>query len=162
MKTLPSSCGCFEILVSDEDFEFLSQWTWYVSAKDSVPFGVHTGCGKQAKRLSHEILKRRGILFTGVVDHKDRNHLNNQFENLRPATRSQNQMNRGVYASSSTGYKGVSYHSARNKYVAMIKASGQNYFLGRFIDPKEAAKAYDRAAKKFFGEFAVLNFPEST
>lgn len=104
--------------------------------------------------MSHEILKRRGIIFTDQVDHKDRNPLNNQFENLRPATASQNLANRGKYKTNTSGYKGVSY----NKQKALYQVRVQRNHIGYFINVMDAARAYDRAAKRIFGEFAALNF----
>ena len=57
--------------------------------------------------------------------------------------------------------KGVHYFNGRNKnkWMARIQVDGKRLFLGYFKFPKEAAKTYDIAAKKYFGEFARLNFP---
>lgn len=81
------------------------------------------------------------------------------YENLQPAAREQNNINQGLRRDNSTGYKGVSFDSRRNKYAAGISFRGTNYHLGYFISPETAAKAYDKAAKRLFGEFAFLNFP---
>lgn len=59
-----------------------------------------------------------------------------------------------------SGYKGVSYNK-RDKYQAKIKFNKQIH-IGYFEDPIRAAKAYDAKALELFGEFAQLNFPEST
>lgn len=159
MKILISSNG-YEIQVSDEDFEFLSHWSWFVHERFGNPHNVlRTGRGKYFG-LGHEVLKRRGIKFKGQIDHKDRNILNGQFENLSPATASQNQANQGIDSRNSTGYKGVSWDKINNKYRAIIQIQGCVIRLGRFTDPVEAAKAYDKEAKRLFGAFAFLNFPE--
>lgn len=93
------------------------------------------------------------------VDHIDRNTLNNQRANLRTAIRSQNRANsrnaprvmRGVR------FKGVVWHPIRDTWVAQLTNKGKTYYLGSFVDPTEAAKAYDSAALKHFGEFARTN-----
>lgn len=96
----------------------------------------------------------------GIIDHKDRNTLNNQEHNLRKCTHQQNHGNMPKYKNNTSGYKGVSFDVWSNKYQAYIKKDGRKKSLGRFKDPVEAAKAYDKAAKEVFGEFAMLNFPE--
>ena len=91
------------------------------------------------------------------LDHIDRNPLNNQLSNLRPATHAQNGMNKGLRTDSTTGYKGVSWDQSRKKYAADIKVNGKRLRLGRFNTAFEAAKAYDTAALKHCGEFATTN-----
>ena len=55
------------------------------------------------------------------------------------------------------GYKGVHWETAKARWVASIGVNGRTYRLGRFKTPEEAAMAYNWAALRFFGEFAVLN-----
>jgi len=95
------------------------------------------------------------------IDHKDRNTLNNQKENLRFCTRTQNQANR-VDKKNSTGYKGVSIMKDRHKkYKAEIQVNNRRITIGYFYSAKEAGKAYNKAALKYFGEFALLNTIEN-
>lgn len=91
------------------------------------------------------------------VDHRDRDGLHNWRENLRVCTHAQNSMNRGP--SSVTGFKGVRLYGSK-KYIAQIKFRKKFFHLGIFTEAEEAARAYDAAAKKFFGDFAWLNFPD--
>ena len=79
---------------------------------------------------------------------------NNQLFNLRPATNSQNQMNRNATINSKTGIKGVSYDKTRGKYVAQITTNGKGTNLGRYYTAKEASEVREQASLKYHGEFA--------
>lgn len=91
------------------------------------------------------------------VDHRDHNGLNNKRSNLRVATNGQNQANRRTSAQ----YRGI-FKDRSGKWVARIRQPvGKREYLGYFSDPEEAARAYDRAAVRIHGEFALLNFPQA-
>ena len=91
----------------------------------------------------------------GQVDHKNRNGLDNQHHNLRLATHQQ-QMANSDREPRGAGYRGVRRHY--NRFVARMTHNRKDVYLGSFRTAVEAAKSYDRAALKAFGEFAVLNF----
>ena len=94
-----------------------------------------------------------------VVDHINRNGLDNRRANLRLATVAQNAWN-AKKRNSRSGYKGVHYDKNKNRWRAAIVCNGQRTHLGYFKDKHQAAKAYDTAAKTLHGEFAALNFPK--
>lgn len=98
-----------------------------------------------------------------VVDHINHDTLDNRRQNLRIATAHQNTMNRRSSRNSVSQYKGVSYCKAAkddDKWVASIRSEGTMKYLGRFSTEADAAMAYDQAARRQFGEFALLNFPD--
>lgn len=103
------------------------------------------------------ILERMGFKDFAQPDHINRNRLDNRRCNLRPVTLSQNNCNRGIPSNNTSGYKGVWFDKCRGKWRGDIRVSGKKISLGYHDDPKEAVKAYNEAALKYHGEFAVLN-----
>jgi len=94
-----------------------------------------------------------------VVDHIDRNGLNNKRSNLRICTPRQNSYNR-IGKETPSKYKGVRWKKSRNRWVAQIKHYNKAMQVGSFDNQIDAAKAYDKKAKELFKEFAYLNFPD--
>lgn len=92
------------------------------------------------------------------MDHIDGNGLNCCKSNLRICTQSQNNANSRT--KKLKGFKGTIRGKGDRKWYAMITKDYVRYHLGGFQTEEEAARAYDAAAKKLFGEFARLNFPE--
>jgi len=87
------------------------------------------------------------------LDHISRIRSDNRISNLREATRSQNMANSSVSRASTSGVKGVSWHKNIKRWVAKITYDWKTYNLGTFHTKEEAAEAYEKATKQFFGEF---------
>lgn len=113
-------------------------------------FGVN-GRSYRAHRLIW--LYMTGKWPTYFIDHKDGNHLNNRWENLREATPQQNVRNQRK-GKGTNRLKGASFDTARKLWFSSIKLNGKTIALGRFQTDVEAHKAYVAAAQKYFGEFA--------
>ena len=95
---------------------------------------------------------------TEIVDHINGNIYDNRRENLRIGNKSDNGSNlRHLPIHNTSGFKGVHYDKVNHKWRARIQVNGKHIHLGRFKDKIEAAKAYDEAAIKYFGEFACTN-----
>ena len=95
------------------------------------------------------------------VDHGDDNGLNNQRNNIRICTNSQNlQKARKKKGKASSKYKGVHFVEMTKKWKATITTNYKFYYLGCFKTEKEAAIAYNKAAKKYYKDFARLNIIE--
>jgi hypothetical protein len=146
-------------LVDDEDFDYLNQWKWHVL---KCKYSYYVIRSEQRNNKVTYILMHR-IITNAIkekeVDHIDLNGLNNQKINLRVCSRQENRWNRRPYGK----YKYTGVHSTTNKYgskyiVASIRKNGKSIYLGIFKTEEEAARAYDKKAKEFYGEFANLNF----
>ncbi|MGA2636598.1 HNH endonuclease [Methylocella sp.] len=88
------------------------------------------------------------------TDHENLDRADNRWVNIRPATNSQNQANRGVRKNNKLGVKSVSLDKRSGKYRARIRVSGKQYTLLTSADPEMCAFAYELAAMVAFGEFA--------
>jgi len=163
MKTIELTQG-YEALVDDADFEWVSahKWCANVDRRRGKVYAYRKTHGAHNKRkslyLHREIL---GVTDPKVrVDHDDGNGLNNQRYNIRICSTRQNSMNQKKRRDGfSSRYKGVCWHKRDKKFYAAIKINGRSKFLGRFDSERDAAKAYDAAAREHFGDFAVCNFP---
>lgn len=135
--------------VDDEDFEKLIKLNW----------SLRTLHGDQIYSTTDQIPIGSFILnnYEDIIDHRDRNVYNNQKENLRPCTQSQNRQNSSIRSDNTSGYKGVTWVKRDLIWKAQIFCNHRNIFLGNFKDKNKAAIAYNKAAINYFGEFAVLN-----
>lgn len=147
-------------LVDDEDFEKLNQYEWHVQyhKKTKKYYAVRTATiyGKRCNTQMHRFIL--GLIDPKVQgDHLDGNGLNNQRENLRVATNQQNSFNMKKRLSCSSQYKGVCWNKFHQKWHSKIMVNRKIENLGYFDDEIKAAIAYNKAAERIFGQFALLN-----
>ena len=153
-----------KILVDECDFDFLNKYTWHTSN------GYARALVNGKMTLRHRLimgLKDSKIL----IDHRNRNRIDNRKENLRICSYSENQKNKKP--SGKSQYLGVSIHSQKRKYInknneiviyytkpkfiVHIKINGKYKHLGLFKNEIEAALTYNKFALYYHGEFANIN-----
>lgn len=150
-------------IVDAGDYDLASAHRWHVREKVRPagnrwgPWAVTTVTAEDGRPLA--IAMHTLITGWALVDHANRNGLDNRRVNLRPATVAQNRRNSGPNHGTSSRFKGVTWHKANGKWQASIKIDRKNHYLGIFASEQEAARTYDAAARQAFGEFAYLNFP---
>jgi len=92
-----------------------------------------------------------------MIDHIDGSGINNTKKNLRFCTYLQNARNRKPGKDSASKYIGVCWHKKNKRWVASIHPNRESKYLGCYKSEKEAAGVYNKAALKYYGEFARLN-----
>lgn len=161
MKELPIRGGV--ALLDDEDFERIAQRTWRVQRKRSgVSYAVsdERTDTKIVKYLMHREVLKFNFEDGKMIDHIDRNGLNNQKQNLRLTSHVDNLQNHpGHVNKRRSKYKGLHWDGQRNKWRVRFRYNNVVYNLGRFDIEEDAAREYDKMIKSLAREFAYLNFP---
>ena len=153
-------------LVDDADYDWLMRWKWQALKQPRATMEPHwvaiRGEGpRRAYRqlyMHRELARRWGWPNSPQLDHQDRNGLNNQRENLRPASQSQQLMNTAKRGRCRSSFKGVHWCKRTKSWRARITVLRTRLSLGYFHLEEAAARAYDVAAYIHFGEFARTNF----
>jgi len=158
MKRIPLSRGQYA-LVDDEDYEKVNKYKWN-AVPNNKTYRASSRCTGNGKNIRmHRFIMNAPKNMD--VDHINHDTLDNRKCNLRICTRSQNLMNAKKRSGCSSKYKGVTYSKSPKdrclkKWVACIYYKSP-ISLGRHKTEIEAALAYNKAAKKYFGEYALLN-----
>lgn len=150
-------------LVDDEDYEWLNQYKWCYAG----PGYAYRRTRNNEKPAPYTTVMHRQIMsFYGYdidglnIDHKNGNRLDNQKSNLRVATNNQNVFNQRKHKDNTSGYKGVSWSKDHKEWEVYITVNKRRIHLGYRENLEDAARLYDVAALKYFGEFSKLNFPD--
>ncbi len=161
-KTFPDTF----VMVDDDDYGFLSQWKWHPSM-DKASGHLYAkrnpwkSRGETSPFKMHRVIAKcdRGM----VCDHANRNTLDNRKENLRVCTVQDNRRNskksepKGARSPRYSQYKGVRREKRSVRFLASITENGRKVSIGYFDDEKDAARAYNAAAIRLYGEFARIN-----
>ena len=157
LKVISKTYGLYEVLL-DADQQWVLNHTWSVHRDSRKHVYFVTRIDGKLFKL-HRLLMKASSKY--IVDHANGNTLDNRISNLRITTRANNQANMSRHEDSTVQYKGVWFDKRyRNPWLVKICVNRKQIYLGKFDTPQQAALEYDRAAKKYFGEFARLNFPE--
>jgi hypothetical protein len=140
-------------------FEYIDGKLFYKKSEGCMKQGTEVGTvckggylktliNRKPYRLHRIIFMMHHGYLPEFIDHIDGDPANNRIENLRPATASQNNLNRGKHKRNTSGYKGVTWVATVGRYSARIAIGEKRLFLGYFDDPKEAHQAYCESAKQ--------------
>jgi hypothetical protein len=150
-------------MVDDEDFEYLNQFNWF----NAHGYARRNNWDNSTKTHRSILMHREVMNFPDLlgIDHKDHNKLNNQKNNLRTSTQSENLKNKTSTQKSASKYLGVAINNRHPKYwTAKIKVNGKGKHLGNYPYTPQgeilAALKYNEFAKVYHGEFANLNIVE--
>lgn len=156
-----------EVTIDQEDCSWFDQYTWTASENGCGTVYVHRRTRKREGGKPRKVYLHRALTRAGsgqIVDHINRNSLDNRKANLRIASSAVNNINRGKNKTwrgkaTSSKYKGVSWDNKRKKWHSYIWRDYKKMPLGYFIEERDAARAYDTIAYELHGEYAYLNFP---
>lgn len=131
-----------KILVDKEDYQNLSKYRWYSDGHGHVIRKVKIN-GKWKNRYIHRDIM--GVFDPDIIiDHINRDPLDNRRINLRIATKSENSLNSKINKKNTSGYKGVSFHNIGNKpWRARIIRGLKRIELGLYKTPEEAYRAIE-------------------
>jgi len=144
-------------LVDVDDYAAVIGTRWSVRPNGDRLYAQCASLSAAARKTTKSL--HRVLTGWPLVDHINGDGLDNRRINLRPATPTQNNANSRVRPRTASGFKGVTWNERSRKWAARAHCGGHVYYLGLFVDPADAARAYDSKARELFGNFARLNFP---
>lgn len=148
--TNPNTTRKTEFLIDTEDLEkVLNVGFWSVDKKGYV---VNVNNSLKLHRFVLDITDENQL-----IDHESTDKTDCRKHNLRLCVNAENRCNMGARKHNTSGYKGVSWHIGHKKWGSQIGHNGKRISLGYYDTKEEAAKAYNKAAIKYHGEFARLN-----
>lgn len=141
------------------------EFTWKVNRSRLAKAGQIAGCddgtGYRAIHIKGKSWKAHRLVFiwhTGdypkCIDHINGNKSDNRWENLRPATRGQNNQNQSIRSDNTSGFKGVYYLKKNRKWAAQVTVDGKQKYLGLYQSEYEAGEVARKAREHYHGEYA--------
>jgi hypothetical protein len=128
-----------------------------LSSKHAHGYLIGPVLGKMRKAHRVAWALETGQWPVGDLDHINGCRADNRFANLREATRSENMFNCKSHRDSTSRFRGVSWNEADKRWVVGVSVNGRRKHIGRYADEVDAAKAFNDAATKYYGQFARLN-----
>lgn len=155
MKKIKLTQGKYA-LVDDDDYGYINKFKWKFSTEGYAVTSFQINTNKRKQVSMHRLVFNP---FTElIVDHANGKKIDNRKQNLRVCLVQENTFNRVPLNGKTSKYKGVGFYKRTGEWQARITFKGKLIHLGMFKTPELASKAYNIAAKKYFGEFAWKRF----
>ena len=171
-KGVVQSCGCYMRERASEANKKYHEWRIegdvvygrFFNCEDEFCFSLHrleqfkdlcfhkSGNGYVATRIDGKIVFMHQLIYPNakMIDHQDRNKLNNTDNNLMPCTQKENSENMPLFITNTSGYKGVCWDKSREKWMAYIDHNGTRINLGRYNDISDAIRSRLKKEKEVF------------
>ncbi len=150
------------VIVDTADYYRYAGFKWCIGGCEGKFYAVR---GQRIGPDDLKIVRLHRLIMNApeglLVDHRNSDGLDNRRTNLRLATHAENTQNSRKRKGTTSKYIGVSFDKKAGNWRSGIMFKKKAIWLGSFDDEIAAARVYDDAAKKYYGEFARLNFPES-
>lgn len=144
-----------EAFVDDEDYEYLSQMKWSLMANG------YAICGRKIQGIDKKSNMMHRLVINAkkgqIVDHIDRNRINNTKQNLRFVSIEQNCHNSSKRKNAKNKFKGTVYRERVNAYESRCKMFGKHNNLGTYKTEIAAAYAYNKKALELSPDYVFLN-----
>lgn len=133
-----------------DDYDLIKQYYWHESQD-----GYLMACGRTELGDKKHIKLHKIVVNYKIVDHYNRNKLDNRKENLKDSNLCENNRNRPIFRNNISGVMGLNYYINRKTWKASIRLDDKSIFLGYYKNKPDAIKARLDAEVKYFGiEFA--------
>lgn len=133
-----------------EDYDLIKRYYWHKSIG-----GYLMACGRPELNDKKHVKLHKLVVNYTIVDHYNRNKLDNRKKNLKDATIEGNNRNRPIFKNNISGIMGLNYYKHRKSWKASLSLNGESIFLGYYKNKDDAIKARLEGEIKYFGaEFA--------
>ncbi len=154
MKEIPLAHNKGIALIDDTDYTMVSRFKWWIEPHKQTSYAVAKKPNGDGTLRMHRLIM--SPCEDRLIDHRNRNGLDNRRENLRLCTYPENLRNSPSRGGTSQ-YKGVSWHKQTGKWCVQLTINGKVRHMGLFIDETNAAIAYNEYAEQYYGEFEWRN-----
>lgn len=148
---IPVSSTAFAVVDLEDVPAVLEVRTWGLD-KDGYAQGYHP-------KLKRKVSMHKLVCDAKLVDHANRDRLDNRRTNLRASDHQRNQLNRPARLKNQCGYKGVYFSKKNQNWVAQLELFSRKIHVGVYVTVEDAARAYDRAMFEWAGNYGTYNFP---